>query len=158
MNDSLERKYNFIFEKLASEPDDLVGLLAYGIYKREKITYITNFQTEHGRGPTEGELSVFHEMSCSHLGSYLRQAEIDLADLQNLIAEEAVSSLSKEYDARFKDELRKMRPSWRAAITQSFLGSVIFTFFVGALVVIILGWRYGINTIIQEGVKMLTGQ
>lgn len=33
----MERKYNFIYEKLVSSDDDLIGLVAYSIYKRHKI-------------------------------------------------------------------------------------------------------------------------
>lgn len=30
-------KYNFIYKELVSADDDLVGLIAYGIYKKHKI-------------------------------------------------------------------------------------------------------------------------
>jgi hypothetical protein len=48
MNDSQEHSYDFIFEKLAGEPDDLVGLLAYGIYKRGKMDFVKRFKPKNG--------------------------------------------------------------------------------------------------------------
>lgn len=44
MSDPCERKFNNIFQQLAEEPEDLIGLLAYGVYKREKIEYIIRFR------------------------------------------------------------------------------------------------------------------
>lgn len=32
-------KYNFIYKELVSADDDLVGLIAYGIYKKHKIEF-----------------------------------------------------------------------------------------------------------------------
>ncbi|GAB7082243.1 hypothetical protein [Megalodesulfovibrio paquesii] len=153
-----ERKYNYIFEELAGEPDDLIGLLAYGIYKREKIEYIKSFWTKHDRGPTDDELAVFHDLSMSRLSSYLRLAESDLAEFQNLLIEDHATQLSDTYERRLNLELRSIKPSWKDAILQSFLGSVLFTIFIGALAVLLIGWRGGINTIVQESVKLFTGQ
>lgn len=33
----MERSYNFIYEQLVKSEDDLVGLVAYAIYKKHKI-------------------------------------------------------------------------------------------------------------------------
>ncbi|QLA18951.1 hypothetical protein [Desulfolutivibrio sulfoxidireducens] len=158
MSESRERNYNRIFEKLAGEPDDLIGLLAYGIYKREKIEYIQDFCGKNGRGPTDEELSLFHDASLVRLEQYHKLAEVDLTAFLDSLAEEEVQAVSQEMDRRLKEELLKAKPSWKASIIQSFLGSVLFTFFVGMIVIIIIGWRYGVNTIIQEGTKMMTGQ
>lgn len=38
-----ERNYNYIFSKLVNAEDDVVGLLAYAIYKQQKIEYIEDF-------------------------------------------------------------------------------------------------------------------
>lgn len=158
MNDPRERSYNFIFEKLAGEPDDIVGLLAYGIYKREKIDFIRRYKDKHGCGPSEEKLSEFHEESIARLQTYKQLAETDLVEFQNLLVKDKLAALSADYEHRFREELRKTRPSWSAAVAQSFLGSVVFTIFVGFLVVLLLGWRYGVNTIAQEAVRVLTGQ
>lgn len=42
-------KYNFIYKELVSADDDLVGLIAYGIYKKHKIEFITKIKREQGR-------------------------------------------------------------------------------------------------------------
>ena len=34
------KKYNFIYSKLVESEDDLVGLVAYGVYKQHKISFI----------------------------------------------------------------------------------------------------------------------
>lgn len=158
MSASQERKYNYIFEQLAGEPDDLVGLLAYGIYKREKIAFIKGYRDKHGSGPSEEELSKFHDVSMNRLESYRQLAATSLEEFQNMLVETTLQELSDKYELRFRRELRKTRPSWKAAILQSFAGSVLFTFFIGVLVVILIGWRSGMNTIVREAVKLFTGQ
>lgn len=43
-------KYNFIYEKLVTSDDDLVGLITYGIYKKQKIESIAKIkETEKKR-------------------------------------------------------------------------------------------------------------
>jgi len=153
-----ERKYNSIFGKLVEEPNDFIGLLAYGIYKREKIAFIDRFCKTNGRGPNDDELQNFHDQTLSRIDQYRRIAEVDLSEFQTELIAEQAKELSEEYDRRLKNELSNVKTSWWAAITQSFLGSIAFSVFLGVLVVIILGMRYGIQGILQEGIKMLTGQ
>ena len=57
----MSRKYNYIFSKLVDDETDLIGLVAYGIYKNNKIGYIEKFKEKQGREPSEDELE--HSMS-----------------------------------------------------------------------------------------------
>lgn len=52
-------KYNFIYEKLVTAEDDLVGLIAYGIYKKHKIEFITKIKEEQQRDPIDEECHAF---------------------------------------------------------------------------------------------------
>ncbi len=40
------RQYNYIYKKLVNSEDDLIGLIAYGIYKKHKIEFIEQIQEE----------------------------------------------------------------------------------------------------------------
>jgi superfamily II DNA or RNA helicase len=40
----MSRKYNYIFSKLVDDETDLIGLVAYCIYKNNKIGYIEKFK------------------------------------------------------------------------------------------------------------------
>lgn len=54
------KDYNTIFERFvgASEeaPQDLLGIVAYGIYKHAKREWVADIRTRFARPPTEDEL------------------------------------------------------------------------------------------------------
>jgi len=79
-----ERQYNFIFSKLVEKDDDMLGLLAYGLYKQQKIEYIAQFKKEHGRGPSHEELATFHDLTSSptQIENYKQLAEIRLNSIE----------------------------------------------------------------------------
>lgn len=78
-----ERNYNYIFSKLVNAEDDVVGLLAYAIYKQQKIEYIEDFTKKHdGRGPTDEELAPFNELTSQNkqIENYKNIAETRFGD------------------------------------------------------------------------------
>lgn len=78
-------KYNFIFKRLVSGNDDIVGAVAYAFYKQQKIEFVSQFNQDHGRDPTDDELSPFHMMSGtdSAIRGYVAQAEIVFNGVMN---------------------------------------------------------------------------
>ena len=54
----MQVKYNYIYEKLVTANDDVLGLIAYGIYKQHKIEFITKIKEEQHRDPTEEECKL----------------------------------------------------------------------------------------------------
>jgi hypothetical protein len=50
---------NPIFELLVKSENDVVGLLAYGLYKQNKRDWLIAFQANHGRAPDAAELAAF---------------------------------------------------------------------------------------------------
>jgi hypothetical protein len=60
----MARIYNFIFSKIVKDDTDVVGHIAYALYKADKIKYINAFKQQHcNREPDEEELKPFHEIS-----------------------------------------------------------------------------------------------
>ncbi len=53
-------RYSYIYNNLVKGSDDFVGLVAYSIYKKEKIKYIQDFEDAHGHSPSTEELLDFH--------------------------------------------------------------------------------------------------
>jgi len=73
----MPREYNFIYEKLVEGKNDIIGHIAYSIYKEEKINYVK--KKAEGTGEVTDEiLKSFHEISSSRssLESYRIKAEI----------------------------------------------------------------------------------
>lgn len=74
--------YNHIFTRLVQDDPDFVGMVAYALYKKQKIEWIRQFASQNGgREPSEQELGPFHDLSNmqSMIDSYRNQA-VDLLD------------------------------------------------------------------------------
>jgi len=70
-----------IFNTLVTADSDVVGLVAYSIYKQNKHDFLVAFGREHGREPDEGELSAYTlgEATPRRLATYRHLAEGTLA-------------------------------------------------------------------------------
>lgn len=87
--------YNHIYKKLVKGPNDVVGALAYALYKEEKIAYINQFTQEHQREPADEDLKAFHRMTNveQRIQSYQDQAE---KLLQNFLEDVLTTQLQEE--------------------------------------------------------------
>ncbi len=59
MNPADEPTYNRVFEELVETNDDLIGLVAYSLYKQHKRDWLIKFRATHGAGPSRQELDAF---------------------------------------------------------------------------------------------------
>ena len=66
----MARKYNYIYQSLVDDKSDIYGHFAYNAYKLEKIRFIEDFKSEHGKAPTDTELDTFHQKSLSRISEY----------------------------------------------------------------------------------------
>lgn len=66
--------YNTIYEKLTADPNDMVGALAYIIYKKQKVEF---YKGHAGGVPNQSELDAFHAIALlpTSIDSYRSQAE-----------------------------------------------------------------------------------
>lgn len=70
-----------VFQKLVAADDDVVGLVAYSIYKQNKLDWLRAFEKLRSRAPGEAELSayVIGENTPRRLATYRHLAESTLA-------------------------------------------------------------------------------
>ncbi|MGK5019726.1 hypothetical protein [Janthinobacterium sp. LB2P10] len=66
--------YNTIYGKLTADPNDLVGALAYIIYKQQKVEFC---KTTSGGNPSREEIERFHAIASldASIAAYRSQAE-----------------------------------------------------------------------------------
>lgn len=91
----MPRSYNFIYNLLVKGEDDIVGHIAYSLYKADKIAHIEQFKREEGREPEESDLEAYHRISATPsniarltmhasaiindaLGEHIQKAEIEI--------------------------------------------------------------------------------
>lgn len=140
------RVYNFIYEKIVNEPDDIVGLIAYGLYKRKKIDHIKAYKDKHGQAPTEEELSSFHEVSVEHLSLYRNEAEIFLGKFSEDFTQSYLLDLNAEYEEELKNRLKG---TFKSNVCASVVGSVLTGLLIGAMVFVLMGFSYGFGNTIK---------
>lgn len=98
------KRYNFIYEKLVDGPDDIVGLIAYGIYKRQKISFIAEFKKKNGNDPNDNELLPLHDTWCQHVELYKLEAEQKLRDAHETLYGDQISQMEKDYQSALAKE------------------------------------------------------
>ncbi len=155
----MARKYNYIYSKLVEGETDLIGLVAYGLYKNNKIEYLQNFKEKNNREPFEEELDQFNELSCteSSLQNYVRIAETNINDLMNeTIYQEVERQKSDFYNNQteeIKNIVKELKPKspWEGfgmRILQSFIASILVASIIFLIIFIIKSSQEGlINTL-----------
>ena len=73
----MQKEFNFIYDKLVTDRNDILGHIAYSIYKQEKTAFIKS-KEEKGETISRNILDPFHEISASNasIESYKIKAEL----------------------------------------------------------------------------------
>ncbi len=123
-------RYNFIYEKLVMAEDDLVGLIAYGIYKKHKIEFITSIKETEHRDPTEDECRSFFATSTTpfQLDAYRSQAETMLSEMVGSIADEEFDRYEREMLKGYKKDIASCLPSNWTSFGISILSGIVSAF------------------------------
>lgn len=125
----MERQFNFIYTKLVQADEDLVGLIAYGIYKKHKIEFIEKIKADTGHAPTEDECQTFY-FTCttdSQLEHYRMQAEAMLSETISSIAREELTNYERDMYKNFKSEIKSCIPSNWSSLGFSVLAGLLST-------------------------------
>ncbi|EME9750177.1 hypothetical protein N0725_04930 [Pseudomonas aeruginosa] len=91
-----------MYEKLVDNPDDIVGQLAYCMYKQSKQQYLQQFIARNNRRPSDAEVST--HVYCAELpavGMYKSTAN----NLFNDYLAQAIEDKLNEMEKRYKAEL-----------------------------------------------------
>lgn len=105
---SRDYAYNYLFQKLVTDENDLVGIVAYTIYKREKVRWLEEFVGTHRREPTGPERDGFNASSKLHTEGYRSQAEGILQAYMQAALEEFSWSIEEEVREEFRREMERI--------------------------------------------------
>lgn len=135
----MARQYNFIYSELVDDDNDIVGHIAYSLYKSDKIKYIEDFKNKnHGQEPTEDDLKNFHEVCCiqANIDRYKMQAVSILQQFMSDTLSSTTKQIEDDYiksqDKHLKDIISPLKPSFWHGILQSIVGAFIFAIIVAA--------------------------
>ena len=136
----MPRNYNYIYSQLVEDRGDIIGHIAYALYKEDKIEYITKFKNDNGgTEPTEADLKPFNDISStqSSLDKYKFIASHILQSfLTNSLEElktDVEDNMNKNHLAMISDVIAPIKPAsmWKCylhGIAQSVIGAFVFMF------------------------------
>lgn len=104
-------KYNDIYSLLVKDSNDFVGMIAYTIYKRQKIEFINDKKSKEGRPPNSKELEVFYNTSKlqASIDSYLEQGRKSAEDMMdNALIDRLFEAEEKFINSSIVENLNKI--------------------------------------------------
>jgi hypothetical protein len=131
------KKYSYIYQELVNDDDDLVGMIAYALYKSEKVKYIKKITSEREE-VTESEIENYNIASKIRIKDYEEKALTLFTDFIDDVIDRKVK-MSREViqEAIEKTASPKGFINWARSITQSFIGAVIYTIFISVILLIV---------------------
>ena len=110
----MDRKYNSIYNKLVQSDKDLVGLVAYAIYKRHKIEFVSGVKRSKEREPTDEECEVFFaaSMADSQINKYRSEAKTLLSEVVANTKKEEIEQFEAEMLSNYQENIKNCLPPW----------------------------------------------
>ncbi len=137
----------FVYKKLVKNENDILGIIAFGLYKKQELLWIESFKNKK---PTKNDYLNFYRIISTNqqlmgykekateiteillktvyeneLQQIKEQSENELIDIQNL--------LDKQYEEDFEREIKRFKPSFWKGVWQSVIGSFFFILLIGVL-------------------------
>lgn len=140
-----------VYGALVSSHADMVGHVAYSLYKRDKLTFCESYRSEYGRDPTDAEMAAF--LAAASIGprvdAYRAEA---LRALQHFCDEVLAFQLEeerKELQLKLVSELKQAR-SWPRAVTENLVANLLALALTLMLVILVYGSRIGMPQLLGE--------
>ena len=96
----MPRVYNFIYRQLVKDESDVVGHIAYSLYKADKISFIEDYKKKHeNQEPSDERFEHFHESCClpANIQRYRMQAVEILQGFVDDTLEETTKQIEADY-------------------------------------------------------------
>lgn len=132
------------YRTLVKDEGDMVGHVAYALYKRDKLSFVEAIRAEKGREPTEEEVWAF--IVSSNLGlridAYRSEAEQALQTLSGELLQGASDELGRQYQQELNRQLLKAKSSLRA-VAESLFANLLAVAVIALVAVVLYGTRIG---------------
>lgn len=142
---------NGTFRAMVLDSNDLVGLIAYSLYKADKATFISSYLSDHGASPDDSQISAFVRTvnMPSQIEAYRNRATDLLETMYDELLESAIVDLKAESQVQMIDELKKFRGFWKA-VRENVVANLIAAAIAVILVLLVYGSRINIIPIIGD--------
>lgn len=129
-----------MYSNIVKDDDDIIGLVAYALYKKHKIEFFKEIRKSNGdKEPSVDEITTFIKGASteSQINSYRDQAGRILMDVVANVTEEQIKQASDEmlqnYEAKISEAVKKETPSDWKTIGLNVVGTFLFSAIVTAI-------------------------
>lgn len=139
------------FAALVQDDTDLVGHVAYSLYKSDKLKFCENETARTGVPVTQDVIDGFIRGSIldTRIAAYRAQAEKLLEQMTEYVLEDAIQEVNKEHQETLVRKLSEGK-SWSRAIAENFFGSVVVALVWALIVVMIAANKVGPDKVIGD--------
>lgn len=154
----MQRNYNYIYSKLVESDSDLIGHIAYSLYKKSKIEFIEKNKSK-GSAVTDNDLVPFNDFSSSDssIESYRIKAEIIMQGfIENVLQEELESYKEQVINQQaniLENIIEPLKPKFWQGVWISLVAAFIFALLLAAIGFIIQFNGASINVNIDKPKK-----
>ncbi|GIQ58895.1 hypothetical protein Flavo103_20310 [Flavobacterium collinsii] len=138
----MQRNYNYIYSKLVEQDSDLIGHIAYSLYKKSKIEYIEKKKSE-GETLTDIQLMPFNDFSSSEssIDSYKIKAELIIQGfIENILEEELKNTKEQAVNQQseiLKEIIKPITPNFMSGVWQNVVAALIISAIIALFALII---------------------
>jgi hypothetical protein len=151
----MQRNYNYIYSKLVENDTDLIGHIAYSLYKKSKVEYIEKKKAE-GATLTDNDLIPFNDFSSSEssIESYRIKAEIIMQGFVENVLDEELESYREQAINQQADILNNiiapLKSTFWSNVWAGLLSAFIFALLLAAIAFIIQFNGSSINVNVEK--------
>lgn len=146
------------YSALVQSDADIIGLVAYALYKRDKLKFCVHVRSSTGIAPTETEINAFIS-TCNldtRIQGYRAEAELLLEAMTEYQLDDAIEQIRRDSNDELVRKLSESK-SWGRSIAEALIGSVVVAAMWGALLLILYTNKVGFNRAAQEVLNIDVG-
>lgn len=149
-------KFSYMYSNLVENEDDVVGLIAYSLYKSAKIQFVIDYEAKNeGKTPSDTDKQNFHSHCFHQLEYYKEIAEQRMNTFSQMALGEVVQELEENYNKKFNTAIKNWKPSFWIGVFQSLFAAFISFLVIGVIIIFIIGMRHGTATIAKEALEII---
>lgn len=143
------------YTSLVQGTDDLVGLVAYSLYKQDKLEFINKHHEDTGTAPSDGEVMAFCRTSTLNgpVSAYRTKATYLLSEMYDGLMEESVAEIEEQYRSEMVAELKKTHPFW-GGVWQNLMAGLLSWAIVGFVILILYGHQIGYKKLVTTALGL----
>lgn len=140
------------YGNLVRNENDLIGLIAYSLYKQDKLAFVDDHKNGGGSEPSDDQMETFCRSSNlpNRLVSYREAAASLLEKINDEMLETSIEQIEENYKADIVNQVKKLEePSMRRDIVTHALAGIAVWAIVGLLIFCGLVLRNGFTATIH---------